>query len=1824
MKGHIKKMCAILLTAVMCVPGFPMAANANEDEEPSATRQEVNFNGGWRFWRGGEAGDDTPGMEAYDDSGSKWYRVSLPHSIEYVTYDNIVDYKNIAWYRKTFNLPESAREKRIFVRFGAAMQTAKVFINGAVVNGKTPYDGGLTNNPDGVHSGGFMDFVFDITESKLNYGEGTTNVIAVKIDTSYNVNWAPGAPNRDFRYFGGLYRSAALIVTDPVHVTDPIHANKVASGGLFVRTDPENLSDPNIGISNIAHTDNENGVPTDFVGDVKFWVGTHVQNDSTAAQTVTVDNLVLDASGNVVFSGSAGTRILNAGEDYQFTQTGVIMGARLWHPYSPNLYTVKAVVSVDHMVVDEYSTKTGFRTVVFRDVNETGSSKMTVNGQPFEGLGTNTHQEVGMVGFAVPEDAVRDEIRMIKDAGFDFIRAAHYPYQEAFYEACDEYGVMVQAPLTGWQYYPSVTSSSYETFGLSMRQEALELIRRGRNHPSIVTWELFPNESSLPIASTVVASAKAEFPTYQMLTTGNTDDYDVRYNSSAVKPYVTYEFGDWQYGGYASTTRRLRWDSRESKLRQAVANYQNALDSALNSRADYAFYWVWQDYSGFGVTDPDLPVSPGGNAPASGNAPTACGMVDYYRIPKYAYYYAQSQRDPDVTFTGLDDVHQGPMVYIATRRFDTDMTNNVATDVPVYSNCEQIELQDGEGRVIAERRGPDTLLPPAGGRNGYVPSTAVRATKHPPFTFADIGLAEYPTVTAVGYMGGVERARYTVKTPAAAKSLRLRWQSGDRVRPLVADGGDKRLVYVDLLDTNGEIKTDSGLVDTAMSFGAPTKNATTVTVRVTGGSALLLGGDASVEPGSRGYNSVTVTPRGGQVAVWLVAGRTVNDRVTVQATADGLTASNVLEIGTAAPTKLAGADDLGYLDEPYPNPTDDCLATGGIVSASSGHAARASDGHDETVWTADSAAAGEYWMVDLKNRYNLSKLDILWAEPSAYQYQVLCSDDGIIWKNWIDKTYNTLSEQESVFAYSLSESKVGRYIKIVFTAGSAAPFAVAEVHILGQTAPSVGDVNVIRGTAWWEADAMGASEASNGCDGDPNRYATASNAEEGNRWVLDLGGYRSVASINIMWERSYAYPYQIEVSSDNRTWLTILNKFRNTAALINTVDEWPSPICARYVRLTSGWGEFPMSFSMFDVYGRDARDLVLGKTLTTDSATWNGYAAFYANDDDPATAWRPDADGRSLSVTLESPYDIAGARIVWEEVAAHEFLLLTSVDGVRWQKAAEGCSDGQTALCDVFAPDVRYVKLLNVGHGGVATWELYGDSAAGADVFGQRNALQNPSFAVERTDQDDARESDPEGWEKLTGIDRAASYVEETTDDEGGAHGSDNRCAVFAGASAYSASLYQTVRGLPSGLYTFSAWVKRDAEATGEPRVWTAYVENYGAETIVEDLLASGRVPQQPDDASELWRPVTIRDIHVTNGRLTVGFYAHAEAGQRLLIDDVSLTLTDPDPPWPVYDPNAETTSVSALRIVKEQDVLTAGYAARNVSSNSLSATHIFAAYDENGRLTEVLSETAAVPVGEVVRGSLRLERYNPDHMYQSYLWEPATHRPLCEMAAFKVFGIYDVTVDIEAGGALALPDAVTVWYTDYATATERIPVVWDLYDADMANRVGTFAILGTVAGTQTRARAIVTVRGVNLIQNPDLEAAAGWTFTAPMSRASSSSNSHGPNPGYINYSQPGAGVLTGRAAQSFAGSLPGTYTLSCWVEGVTNAASGVVELYVNINGEEYATAPITVTVWGDWFHPTIQDIPIPVNAVVEIGVRASNNQGSWYHFDDFLFIQTQ
>lgn len=1280
---------AAIATAALNGTGAALAADiSSADEnvvvmnEEETGRSSVNFNAGWRYYRGTPEGD--PVSDGFDDS--IWRIVSLPHSMDYVTDDNMLAYIGEAWYRKRFTIPAEYSGKKIYINFGAAMQSAEVYINGELI---------------GTHQGGFMGFVFDITD---HVKIGAENIIAVKINTKADSNWMPASSSVDFQYHGGLYRSVSLEFTDPVHITDPLFEDITGGGGIFIHSDTADdysEADESMGISNIQKN-YKNGIAVDFTGDVEFTAKVNVRNDESTEKSVYVENELYSPDGDMAWSNIASEQTIAVGATADFIATGNLIGAKLWHPYSPNRYTLITKVYVDGECVDSRETKTGFRKIEFTAVDkESGTKgKLLINDEPFEGLGTDTHQEIGMVGFAVPEAAARDEARMIKEAGFDYVRLAHYPYQTAFLDACDEYGLLVQAPVTGWQ---KVGNSAAQEFSYN---EARELIRRDRNHPSIALWELCINEAgiSAEFSSNMAALAKEEFPTKQMITTGGTTkdhmSYDVAYvhsNNDISQdgvPNVYYEYGDWQYGGGMSTTRRVRWDKRESVLRQATANFQTGLDRAQASLANFASYWVWQDYSGFGSADG-----------SSAYNMTGCGIVDYQRTPKYAYYYAQSQRDPALEFTGLDDIQQGAMIYIANRWFD-----NSATDVPVYTNCDSVKLyaDNDFSTPIAEMNEPDKNKSKENDGSSYELVTPYKATKHPPFTFTGIS-REYRTLTAVGYIDGEEAARYSVTDPSRTEASRLdiSWQAENDVIPLTADGGDKRLMYIRLKDADGNLISNAGTAMANDDFGVPLDDEGGRKITVTiNGDGWLLGGD---KLNSTMKKSVAVTTRGGCAAVWVCAGKTAGDEISVTAECDGIV-SNELKIETVA------AEGYDAAMQPSDSADSDyCLARTGKISASSGSPEKAADADNETSWQSATGKAGEYVLVDAGDIYDISDIDILWGGTSAYKYRVMYSDDMLHWKNLIDRSDNEAADSETSEVFT---GKSGRYIKLIFTDDSSEKFEIKELHVNGELASAAAEVNAADNkTAVWVS---GGNNAQCGIDGDPATYATADNKGAGNVWAVDLGGYYDVKYLDIRWEKQHSYKYTIEVSADNESWTKIIDKSGNAEAEEESIIQLDEPYFARYMRIISASDTEPLSFSMFKVFATESEDFAAGCEVTTDSSPVSGHREYLAVDGDDATYWQPDGEGRYIDIALNGCDYIEGVRVVWADGGEHSYTIMYSSDGNSWYEAASGTDLVQ----NVKIIKASYVRFINNSSAGTASVSLYGSGVIPAKDLGRGGVIK--------------------------------------------------------------------------------------------------------------------------------------------------------------------------------------------------------------------------------------------------------------------------------------------------------------------------------------------------------------------------------------------------------------------------------------------------------------------------------------------------------------------
>lgn len=155
----------------------------------------------------------------------------------------------------------------------------------------------------------------------------------------------------------------------------------------------------------------------------------------------------------------------------------------------------------------------------------------------------------------------------------------------------------------------------------------------------------------------------------------------------------------------------------------------------------------------------------------------ASGIMDIVRLPKFAYYFYQSQAGPNLD----EQAHfQKPMIFIANYWNDPELKT-----VRVYSNTDEVELSLN-GKVIARQK-PD--------QDKY--STHLQ---HPPFTF-EVPKYEPGTLTAVGYINNQKAVETTQHTPE--KPAKLELQVDISGKEATAGVNDVVFVYAKVLDANG-------------------------------------------------------------------------------------------------------------------------------------------------------------------------------------------------------------------------------------------------------------------------------------------------------------------------------------------------------------------------------------------------------------------------------------------------------------------------------------------------------------------------------------------------------------------------------------------------------------------------------------------------------------------------------------------------------------------------------------------------------------------------------------------------------------------------------------------------------------------------------------------------------------------------------------------------------------------------------------------------------------------------------------------------------------
>lgn len=393
-------------------------------------RTTADFNTNWSF----NLGDIQKGEDVNTDD-SKWRKLNLPHdwSIEGAfDKDNPASPEGgalpggIGWYRKSFIVPATSKNKAVYIDFDGVYQKSEVWINGHYL---------------GLRPNGYISFRYELTPY-LKFGE--KNIIAVKVDNSKQPNsrWYSGS---------GIYRNVWLVTT---------HKIAIDHWGTFITTPKVSNQSASINLK------------------------TKIRNAVDNPQSVTLTTTIVDAAGKQVASRT--TANINLKDTLnEVSQDMDVSNPVLWSIEKPYLYRVITKVTSGNAVTDEYETTLGIRYFNF-DVDK----GFSLNGKPMKIYGVCNHHDLGALGAAINTRALQRQLEIMKAMGVNGIRTSHNPPAPELLTLCDKMGfIVMDEAFDVWERSkkPFDYSLFYREWH---QRDLEDQILRDRNHPSVMIWSI--------------------------------------------------------------------------------------------------------------------------------------------------------------------------------------------------------------------------------------------------------------------------------------------------------------------------------------------------------------------------------------------------------------------------------------------------------------------------------------------------------------------------------------------------------------------------------------------------------------------------------------------------------------------------------------------------------------------------------------------------------------------------------------------------------------------------------------------------------------------------------------------------------------------------------------------------------------------------------------------------------------------------------------------------------------------------------------------------------------------------------------------------------------------------------------------------------------------------------------------------------------------------------------------------------------------------------------------------------------------------------------
>jgi beta-galactosidase len=596
----------------------------------------------------------------------------------------------------------------------------------------------------GGHACGYTPFRFDIAKEAVYGGK---NVLSVHVDpTAEEGWWYEGA---------GIYRH--------VWLNKAVHAH-VAPWGTYVVS---NVKDPL-------------GKPS-----ASLTITTTVSNDGGTANTV-VASKVYAPDGKLV-AQTQSPLALAAGGSTDVTQTASLLSARLWSLEKPQLYRLHTDVMTNGKITDSQDTSFGVRTIRWD-----ADKGFFLNEKPVKIQGVCNHQDLIGVGVAVPDTLQYWRVKKLQGMGANAWRTSHNPPNTAVLDACDKLGMLVMDEnrhLGDTEDGKASDMTPYENL-----TEVETMVRRDRNHPSIIFWSMCNEEGIQSTAHgasifSAMRAAVRKYDTTRPVSCAMNGGYDSAVGITSVEDLQGINYSpsayDWfhkahpnmpLYGSETASEVATRgiynWDAfkmgSDPYTGVQEKGYVSAYDVNAPSWGETAedawkpigerpyvaggFVWTGFDYKG----EPTPFIWPDINS--------NFGVLDMAGFPKDSYWYYQSVWGAK------------PVTHILPH-WNWAGKDGQTVKVWAYSNAESVELFLN-GQSLGKKSMPHL---------GHVEWNAVYAPG---------------TLEARGYdASGKTVSSDKVETTGAPASIQL-WTDRNQVSP---DGEDMTVVEAHVVDSHGRI-----------------------------------------------------------------------------------------------------------------------------------------------------------------------------------------------------------------------------------------------------------------------------------------------------------------------------------------------------------------------------------------------------------------------------------------------------------------------------------------------------------------------------------------------------------------------------------------------------------------------------------------------------------------------------------------------------------------------------------------------------------------------------------------------------------------------------------------------------------------------------------------------------------------------------------------------------------------------------------------------------------------------------------------------------------